>query len=176
MGGLKERRRERNKLTPIRFSSEQIQEYNSIFRFLNEKDRDILFLIFVAQKKQSAVQQIMRRSQPSLCYDIQRIKKRLQFICYLNSVFDVFLDFVENHSQDYDKESKDILTAMFYTTSLTQSSEVLDQPQIRIRYKFDKLLRKMESLQQWEILEIFQAIRNNLNIVRRMYKPELELC
>jgi len=158
----------------MHFTAKQIKEFSHIFRFLNNKDKDILFLIFVAQKKQSAVQQILDRSQPSLAYDIQRIRKRLQFICYLNNVIDIFVDFLDTvccrNTELYTKNELDILIAMFYTTSLTQASYVLGEPQIKIRYRFDKIIDKLELLKQWEILEIFNAIRGNLNIIKRVYK------
>jgi len=60
---------------------------------------------------------------------------------------------------------------MFYTSSFTQTATILDKPQIRVRYIFDKAIRKMEELENWDIYEIFMAIRSNLNIVKRVYKP-----
>ena len=38
-----------------------------------------------ARKKQKDVQRILGRSQPSLCYDIKRIRRRLKFIFYRSS-------------------------------------------------------------------------------------------
>ena len=152
------------------FTTEQLRDLKPIFRFLNEKDRDILFLIFVARKKQKWVQRILRRSQPSLCYDIKRIRRRLKFIAYLNSVFDTFLDFVEDPPDGFDAEMVDVLVLMFYTTCLSQTAKILGKAQVRVRYLFDKAIREMEERGMWEVYEIFMAVRRNLNIVRRVYK------
>lgn len=148
------------------FSPDQIFTYRNLFSFLNYKDRDILYLIFVAQKKQCEVQKILQRSQPSLCYDIKRIRKRLKFIFYLDSVFDVFLDFVENQ-EIFSDEEMSILTSMFYTSSFTMTHRVLNMSQVKVRYSFNKMLDKMVDLEMWEIFEIFSIIRGNLNIIRR---------
>jgi len=166
--GKNNKRRKRVKIPKL--TPDKVRLLEPIFNFLNHKDRDILYLIFVSGKKQNSVQKILKRSQPSLCYDIKRIKERLRFIYYLYSVFDVFLDFIKNRSQEYHADILDILTLMFYTTSFTHTARILKKDVVCVRYRFNKALRKMEKLKQWDIYEIFFTISLNLNIVRRVYK------
>lgn len=156
------------------FSVEQVRSFKPILSFLNEKDRDILFLIFVSCKKQKDVQKIIERSQPSLCYDIKRIRRRLKFIFYLHSVFDIFEDFVGRRGVEYfTPEEREILTLMFYTSSFTLTSKIMGISQVRVRYAYDKCLRRLEVLEMWDVYEIFVVIRANLNIVKRVYSdPE----
>lgn len=158
------------KESQLSFSVEQVDDFSHLFKFLNEKDRDILYLIFVSGKRQNAVQRILKRSQPSLCYDIRRIHRRLQFICYLYQITDIFFDFLETRKDKYDTEHIEVMILMFYTTSLTQAAHVLKQKQIRVRYKFDKAIKEMEKNKDWDVFEIFTAIRRNLNIVKRVYR------
>ena len=158
------------------FTVEQVKHFKPILKFLNEKDRDILYLIFVANKKQKSVQKILDRSQPSLCYDIRRIRRRLKFIFYLTSISDVFLNFLKYESEEFDSESIEVLTLMFYTTSFTQVAKVSNKRQIRIRYIFDKVVISLAKDENWPLYEIFQAIRENLNIVKRVYKEGYGSC
>ena len=152
------------------FSVEQVRSFRPILRFLNEKDRDILFLIFVSRKKQKDVQRIIERSQPSLCYDIKRIRKRLKFVFYLHSVFDIFEDFVGRRGVEYfSAEEREILTLMFYTSSFTLTSKIMGISQVRVRYAYDKCLRRLQVLEMWDVYEIFIVVRENLNIVKRVY-------
>ena len=161
-----------HKKTP-RFTVDQVRSFKSILRFLNEKDRDILYLIFVAGKKQKDVQQIIGRSQPSLCYDIKRIRLRLRFIFYLQSVFDIYVDFISKRSlSEFTETEREILTLMFYTSSFTTSASILGMSQVRVRYAYDKCLRKMERLRWWDAYEIFVVIRSNLNIIKRAYRDD----
>ena len=152
------------------FTIEQVNTFRPILSFLNEKDRDILYLIFVAKKKQKDVQEILERSQPSLCYDIKRIRRRLRFIFYLHKVFDLFIDFVEDKTEHFSSQEMDILILMFYTSSFTLTSQMLGISQVRTRYTYDKCLRRMEDLKLWDAYEIFVVIRSNLNIVKRTHK------
>ena len=159
------------------FSVEHLRAFKPILSFLNAKDRDILYLVFVSQKRQRDVQEILDRSQPSLCYDIKRIRKRLKFVFYLNSVFDIFIDFVENQPDNFEPFDMQVLTLMFYTSSFTMVAELLSPKppsppgsQVRVRYTFDKCLRKLEEAQRWDIYEIFMVVRDNLNLVRRVYR------
>lgn len=169
------------------FSVDQVRAFRSIFCFLNDKDRDILYLIFVSRKKQKDVQRILHRSQPSLCYDIKRIRRRLRYIFYLHSVFDIFVRFVEKKSKYFTPDEMEILTLMFYTSSFTMTSDMMGLSQVKTRYAYNKCLRRIEFLAQsfntdgkkteedemWEIREIFMCIRENLNSVRRVYKGDV---
>jgi hypothetical protein len=157
-----------------RFTVENLRNFKPILSFLNAKDRDILYLIFVSGKKQKEVQDILGRSQPSLCYDIKRIRKRLKFIFYLNSVFDIFINFISSRPAYFDKFEIEVLLLMFYTSSFSMVADILstkENPisQVKVRYCFDKCLRILEENQEWESYEIFLIIRSNLNLVRRLY-------
>ena len=156
------------------FSVDQIRSFKPIFSFLNAKDRDILYLVFVSGKKQKDIQEILGRSQPSLCYDIKRIRKRLKFISYLDSVFDIFISFIASPPDDFDNFETEVMLLMFYTSSFTMVSEVLGVSQVKVRYSFDRCLRKLEELEMWEIYEIFLVVRSNLNLVRRVYRGASE--
>jgi DNA-directed RNA polymerase specialized sigma subunit len=149
-------------------SLDQVRLFKPIFDFLNEKDRDILYLIFVSRKKQKDVQRILRRSQPSLCYDIKRIRRRLRFIVYLRSVFDIFLNFVKDWSAHFTDNEMAILVLMFYTSSFTMTANLMGVSQVKVRYAYNKCLKRMEDMELWEPYEIFMVIRSNLNIIRRI--------
>jgi len=164
------------------FSVDQVQSFRTVFTFLNDKDRDILFLIFVSRKKQKDVQRILNRSQPSLCYDIKRIRRRLKFIFYIHSVFDIFVNFLVDQRRisterkavgeegNFTEEELEILTMMFYSSSFTMTADRMGISQVRVRYSYNKCLKRMEELELWEPYEIFIVIRSNLNIIRRIYR------
>lgn len=154
------------------FSIEQVRMFRSVFGFLNDKDRDILYLIFVSRKKQKDVQKILNRSQPSLCYDIKRIRRRLKYIFYIHSVFDIFVRFVEEKAEYFTPEEMEILTLMFYTSSFTMTANIMKLSQVRTRYAYNRCLRRMEALELWEPYEIFMVIRENLNAIKRVYKGD----
>jgi len=152
------------------FTPKDVSNFKSILRFLNNKDRDILYLIFVSRCKQSNVQRILDRSQPSLHYDIKRIRGRLEFIHYLNSMFDVFLHFIQHDAREIFTDFEiSIMTIMYYTTSLTTASEKRGITPMKVRYTFDRCVRKLEQNKMWDIYEILIAIRNHLNIIKRTY-------
>lgn len=152
-----------------KFTVDQLRAFKSILSFLNAKDRDILYLVFVSGKKQKDIQEILGRSQPSLCYDIKRIRKRLKFIFYLDSVFDIFLEFVANPPEEFEPFEIEVMLLLFYTSSFTMSAETLGVSQVKVRYSFERCLRRLEELEFWEIYEIFITVRSNLNLIRRTY-------
>ena len=166
------------------FSVDQVRSFRSMFGFLNDKDRDILFLVFVSRKKQKDVQRILGRSQPSLCYDIKRIRRRLNFIFYLHEVFDIFSSFLEVQQEsdrkkveaglapDFTSDEIEILTLMFYTSSFTMTAALMHISQVRARYTFNKCLKRLLDLGRLDIYEIFNIIRRDLNIVRRRCRGE----
>ena len=123
-----------------KFTVEQLRGFKPMLSFLNAKDRDVLYLIFVSGKKQKDVQEILGRSQPSLSYDIKRIRNRLKFIFYLDSIFDIFIEFVSAPPDDFIPFEVEVMLLMFYTSSFTMTSDILKVPQVKVRYSFDRCL------------------------------------
>lgn len=166
---IKIKQKEKARIKDLSMTKEQLEECKGILKYLNDKDLDILYLIFVSGKKQSEVQFLLNRTQPSLSYDIRRIKSRLEYICYMNEKKDEFIDFIRTSKDTYSSEEKDILTSMFFTTSLTHSAEILNCRQSKVRYLFERLIKKMKKNKDWEMYELFFYIKNNLNIIKRNY-------
>jgi len=153
---------------PVILTQEDVPYLSEIFNFLNNKDKDILYLIFISGKTQTDLVKILSRSQPSLSYDIKRIKERIRFICFLHSQFPLFMNWLKEESEKYSPEEVMVLTLMYYTTSFSQSSRVSGLKPTRIRYVFDKALIKLDR-QDSKINHFFSIIRDNLNVVRRAY-------
>ena len=167
------------------FTPKQVRSFRPIFDFLNDKDKDILYLIFISRKRQMDVKAILGRTQSSLAYDIKRIRGRLQFIHYLNKVFDIFIDFVcrEQGGENFTSDDMQVLILMFYTSSFTLTAQIIGTSQVRVRHSFTKSLRRMHELAEecdrnedregtsmwFSFYEIFNIIRSRLNIVRRIY-------
>ena len=151
-----------------------IREYQYVCRFLgflNKKDRDIFLLAFVVKKHQSEIARILGRTQSMLSYDIQKIRNRISFICKLHSRMRVYQKWVEEHGDAIADDSLEILTAIFYTTSLTQSAEITGEKQIRVRYRFLKVLDWLKDEGHAEVYDMFSQVSKQLNIVRRVYTP-----
>jgi hypothetical protein len=156
-------------------NNEHISSFRSIFGFLNDKDRDILYLIFVSRKKQKDVQSILQRSQPSLCYDIKRIRLRLRYIFYIHSVADEYIEFLKIADRYFTQEEIEVMTVMFYTSSYTVASDVVKKSQVKVRYIFFRCLDRMIELGKsgvdiWNMYEIMSQVLDNLNVIKRTYK------
>ena len=151
----------------------------NILSFLNNKDRDILFLTFINGKAQTDIMQLLRRSQPSLSYDIKRIRERVGFICKLLSYFNDLMAFLSSEQAKHmQSEQIMVLTLMYFTTSFSQAARITGLKPTRIRYVFDKLVNDTPScpapikqLDEPRLVELFTHIRQNLNAVRRSYRP-----
>lgn len=159
---------EQQEMIPAVLTEDDVPYLSDIFNFLNNKDKDILYLIFISGKTQTDLVRILHRSQPSLSYDIKKIKDRVRFICYLHSQFNLFVDWLKRASDHFTPEEIMVLTLMYYTTSFSQSSRVSQLKPTRIRYIFDKSLNRLEEVDPL-VYEFFSNIRNNLNVVRRVY-------
>lgn len=152
-------------------SVENIRYFKSLFSFLNPKDRDILYLIFLSKKKQTEVQEIMNRGQSSLCYDIKQIRRRLKCISYLHSVSDNFINFIEHEApKHFNEQEIAILAVMFFSTSYIIGAETLKMSQVKVSSTFDKCIKKLRKEKIWDIYEIFYTVKKNLNIVKRTYR------
>lgn len=150
-----------------RITIDQVKMLQPFLSFLNPRDRDVLYLIFLSGKRQTDVASVLGRTQPALCYDIRRIKQRLSFISYLHSVFDIFYNFIVNEDNIFRPKEIEVFSLMYYCTSFTVAAQILGAKQVDIRNNYDEYLQRMKRNKLWEVYEVFQAIRHNLNIVKR---------
>ena len=153
-------------LTPYHLSL-----FRPMFSYLNPKDRDILYLIFVSGKSQLDVMKILKRGQPSLCYDIKRIRDRIRLIFFVINSLDVYTNFLE--SDDRGKFTEDeiaAMTAMLYTTSYTVSADVAGISQVKVRYLFLRAMDKLRESGIWSVYELMVVVRNNMNLIKRVYR------
>lgn len=153
------------------FEPEQVAGFRQVFSFLNDKDRDILYLFFVSRKKQMDVKRIIGRSQPSLCYDIKKIRHRLKYIFYIFSNFDIYLDFLETKAHEIlTPQEICVLTSLMYTSSFTLSSDITGFSQVKIRYTFKTCIDKLKENKIWDMYELFTTISDNQNSLKRIHK------
>ena len=151
----------------LRLEPSDIKYYEWLFRFLSEKDKDILYLLYLSGCKQKNIMRILRKKQSSINYDFGRMKNRLSFIYYLTANFETFTEFLEKEPDFLSAYERDILVLMFYTTSLTKTAKILSEQQMKIQYLFDKILGKLMYHKEWDVFEIFMSIRTRFNLVKR---------
>lgn len=153
------------------FDPDQVVGFRQAFSFLSDKDRDILYLIFVSRKRQMEVKKILKRSQPSLCYDIRKIRHRLKYIFYVFSNFDAFINFLNATALDIlTDEEICVLTSLMYTTSFTMASYVSGYTQVKIRCLFKQALEKLKIHKVWDMYELFSTVGENQNSLKRIHK------
>jgi len=162
-------KKEQQERTPTILTEHDIPPLANIINFLNHKDKDIFYLIWVANKTQTDLVHLMNRSQPSLSYDIKRIKKRIKFICFLHASFPLFAEWLEKDAHDLlTQEQIMVLTLMFFTSSYSQSARVSKMKPTKVRYIFNKT-RAILKTEKPDIFNIFTEVKINLNLVRRTY-------
>lgn len=142
-----------------------------IFRFLGHEDSDIVYLYFLSKKRQVDICTLLDKTQPAVSYDIKRVKNHVDFVIFLLSVVDEFVDFIENAEHGLTQEQLNILVLLFFSTSFTKTSKVLVCHQITCRNRFDKTLEELHEKGFDNIVEIFETILKNLNMVKKnIYK------
>lgn len=147
--------------------NETADHLENILRFLGKKDCDIVYLYFLSEKRQMDICDLMSRTQPAVSYDIRRAKEHINFAIYLLSVIDDFLQFIEGHGSEMEPEQVRVLVLMFFSTSFTKTAHVLGCHQITCRYLFDRAIKTLKANEHDNIVDIFDHIVNNLNMVKK---------
>lgn len=153
--------------------NEAVDHLSDVFRFLGNEDSDIVYLYFLSRKRQVDICRLMKRTQPAISYDIKRVKRHVDFVMYLLSVIDEFTEFLEKESDNFKKEQINILVLLFFSTSFTKTSVILNCHQITCRNRFDKTLEEVKEKGYDNIANIFETILDNLNMVKKtVYKSQ----
>src|SRR5574344_1470765 len=106
------------------------QHLDAYFRFFGKKEMDIVYLYFLSGKKQFDLMNILEKTQPAISYDVNRIKKKIEFVTNLVSFIDEFILFIIDDRNNLTIQERELLLVFFYSTSIVKTSKILNKNNI----------------------------------------------
>ena len=150
------------------YSNFEIQDHlDEYFRFFGAVDTDIIYMYFIANKRQNDLSILFDKTQPAISYDVNRLKEQVEFVMYMVSVFDIVIDFLKDEKNGLSTYEVDLMLAFFFSTSFIKTAKIMNAQQVTIRCQVNKTIDKLKSLGHEEIYQIFQKINCNLNKVKK---------
>lgn len=150
------------------YSNFEIQNHlDDYFRFFGATDIDIIYMYFIANKRQNDLSVLLNKTQPAISYDVNRLKKQIEFVMYVVSIFDYVINFLKDEKNGLTTYEVDLLLAFFFSTSFIKTSRIMGAQQVTIRCQVNKTIDKLKSLGHEEIYQIFNKINCNLNKVKK---------
>ena len=141
---------------------------------LEDGDKDLMFLIFMGDKKQEDIGAMFGVTQEAVSYQIAQLKKRVRFIRRMKSAqkhVDKFLDFIQS-KYNVSGALLEVAVLMFFTTSQTASAEILGINQAVVRYRFLLFLQQLERMElptKFDVVKkFFLRMKKNHNMTRRI--------
>lgn len=155
------------------FSNCEICEHlNSYFHFFGKDDMDIIYLYFLSQKTQEEMVDILNKTQPAISYDVNRIRKQIEFVTELISHIDNFILFIVDERTPLSTVEREMLTVFFFSTSLIKTSTVLGMNNITCRSHLMQTIDKLRELGYYKEHSMFNFIWSNLNKVKKKLDNE----
>lgn len=157
---------------PTEESSRNLERVREIMKELPLREADFVELYFFNHKTQTDIAEIFRVSQPTVCYRLQRATARIRFVL---SLPDISLSEMERALRGFlgDEEDVEIMMRMYDTTCQSAVAKAMDITQGKVRHRFMRSTRRMTDNPQMEqYAKIFQAISENLNIMREVDRPK----
>lgn len=153
---------------PSKESQRKIEKIREILDQLPARESDFVRLYYFQHLKQTAIANIFKVSQPTVCYRLQRAASRIQFLLQLPDVDSE--DVREAMSSFLDNEDDIlIMVLMFETTCQSEVAKRMNVSQGKIRHRYLRTLDAMRDIEGLETyVEVFDAISNNLNILREV--------
>lgn len=158
---------------PTEEGARNLERVREIMKELPLREADFVELYFFNHKTQTDIAEIFKVSQPTVCYRLQRATARIRFVLSLpdvseNELRGVLRGFLA------DTEDVRIMMLMFETTCQSAVAKRLGVTQGKVRHRFMRSTKRMmdsESPKMGKIAQIFQAIADNLNILREVDRP-----
>lgn len=149
---------------------EQHESICDVLRFLNYKDKDMVYLSFLSKKRQVDLAKILDKTQPAVCYNIKRIKTQVEFVYYFLTKIDYFFTFLQSEENELTAHECDILLVLFYCSSITKTSSVIGFHQITCRNKLASVFEYLEKNNP-DIMDVLDYIMLKFNKIKRsIYK------
>lgn len=150
------------------YSKIELQEHlDDYFRFFGKEDMDIVYLYFLSEKRQFDLSEIFEKTQPAISYDVNRLRKQIDFIMYIVSVFDETIDFLSDKNNGLTPKESELLTVFFFSTSFTKTSKITGIQQVTVRCQINRIIENLQKNGNDKIFEVFNYINSNLNKVKK---------
>lgn len=138
---------------------------HDILRFLNYYDLDLIYLTFLSKKRQVDLAKILDQTQPSVSYNLSRIRKQIQFVYYFLANIDNVINYLRDTDQ-FTLEQAQMLLVYFYSLTPTKASIVFNMHPITYKNRLKVLLKKLSVVNN-QIFEIYDNICNNFDKIKK---------
>ena len=138
---------------------------HDILRFLNYYDLDLIYLTFLAKKRQVDLARILDQTQPSISYNLSRIRKQIEFVYYFLANLDNVINYLRE-TEDFTLKEKEMLLVFFYSLTPTQASIIFKMHPITYKNKLRVILDKLRE-SNFEIYTIFDNIYKNFDKIKK---------
>ena len=156
---------------PTEESSRNLERVREIMKELPAREADFVELYFFDHKTQTDIAEIFKVSQPTVCYRLQRATARIQFVLSLPDVSDGEMGTALRGFLS-DAEDVKIMLLMYETTCQSAVAKRLGVTQGKVRHRFMRSTKRMvENAHMEKFAKIFEAIADNLNILREVERP-----
>ncbi len=149
------------------YSNWEVNEcLSGYFRFFGSKDMDIIYLYFIAKKKQEDLMRILGKSQPAVSYDVTRIREQIDFVVKMVYAIDDFIMFITDPANTMPTADKEMLTLFFYSTSIVKTSRLMGMNNITCRSHLNTVINHLLGTRP-DMYHLFKHILNNLNNIKK---------
>lgn len=138
---------------------------HDILRFLNYYDLDLIYLTFLAKKKQVDLAKILDQTQPSVSYNLSRIRKQIQFVYFFLANVDNVINYLRSTDQ-FDLTQKQMLLVFFYSLTPTKAAMVFRMHPITFKNKLTLVLQKLQQKNK-QLYDTFMFVFNNENKIKK---------
>jgi DNA-directed RNA polymerase specialized sigma24 family protein len=157
---------------PTEESARNLERVREIMKELPLREADFVELYFFNHKTQTDIAEIFRVSQPTVCYRLQRATARIRFVLSLPDITEKEMEIALRGFLG-DEEDVEIMMRMYETTCQSAVAKAMSITQGKVRHRFMRSTRRMlENPQMEQYAQIFQAIADNLNIMREVDRPK----
>jgi len=138
---------------------------------LPPREADFVDLYFFRHLNQTDIAAIFGVSQPTVCYRLKRAIDRIQFLLQLPAVTRIQLEEAMTSCLSDPLDAR-IMVLMWETTCQSEVAKRLGVTQGLVRHRFLRSIKELRDRQDMAVLvEMFDTISNNLNILREVRRP-----
>jgi len=153
-------------------SAAQVDVVRKMLDRLPPREADFVELYFFKKIRQTTIAALFNVSQPTICYRLQRAAARIKYLLSLPELAPGELEDAMRRVLSDDMDIH-IMVGMAETTCQSEVAKSLGVSQGLVRHRFFRTLNRLKALNGMEkYVTLFQAVADNLNIMREVYRAE----
>ena len=151
----------------------EMEKVKAVVDQIPAREAEFVEFYYVNRVRQTAIAQLFKLSQPTVCYRLQRAAARIKYLVDMPT-YDAWLLEQDLRGVLTDERDIKIMLGMLRTTCQSEVAQELGVTQGFVRHRYFRTIDRLKAMRDMDLyVKMFEHVAANLNILKETHRSAL---